>query len=358
MTGSATDYSLANFTGDFPNKDTSTTDGYAGLYVLRLITSAAGQAAATNYDEAVISVSGTTWTLDYDPTSPTTTTLAASPTSPQVQGTPVTLTATVTAGVPGSVQFENGGVAIGSPVTVSNGTAQDNVTGLAVGTSQLTAVFTPTAGAAFAPSTSAAVPYTVTGATATNTSLGVSPASPQNVGTSVTLTATVTAGVPGSVQFLDNGTDLGTSVTVTSGTAALTTAALPLGTDSLTAVFTPTGNAYAPSTSSPVSYVIQPLGDPTLTALAVNPSQAVADTTVTITADVSDTSSSTAVPAGDGTVQFYDNGTSTSDVVNASSITVGAPVTLATGGVATYVDTAGFSAGAHNLVAVFTPTAG
>ena len=145
-----------------------------------------------------------------------------------------------------------------------------------VGANSLTAVFTPTTGSAFAGSTSSASNYTITAPAATTTTLGVSPASPQIVNTSETLTATVTpgSGVAGSVQFLDNGTALGAAVPVTAGSAALTTTALPVGTDSLTAMFTPTTIGYAPSTSSPVSFVVQPLGDTTVTALSVNPSTA------------------------------------------------------------------------------------
>ena len=37
VTGSASDVSLATYVLSFPNSDTSTTDGYAGLYVLRLV---------------------------------------------------------------------------------------------------------------------------------------------------------------------------------------------------------------------------------------------------------------------------------------------------------------------------------
>lgn len=343
VTGSATDYSLEDYVGDFPNNDTSSTDGYAGLYVLRLFTGASGKAQTSNYDEAVISIDNTTntWTLDYDPSTATTTTLAESPASPQLQGTTVALTATVTPGAPGTVQFENGGSPLGSPVAVSGGTATANVTGLPVGANSLTAVFTPTTGSAFAGSTSSASNYTITAPAATTTTLGVSPASPQVVNTSETLTATVTpgSGVAGSVQFLDNGTALGAAVPVTAGSAALTTTALPVGTDSLTATFTPTTIGYAPSTSSPVSFVVQSLGDTTVTALSVNPSTAPVTTAVTITANVSDSTIPASIPTG--TVQFTDNGSN-----------LGSAVALVNG-VATDNVTSGLSVGANNLVAIY-----
>ncbi|SNT03669.1 Ig-like domain-containing protein [Actinacidiphila glaucinigra] len=92
----------------------------------------------------------------------TTTTLAATPASPVVQGTAVKLTATVApAAAGGSVRFLDGATAIGSPVTVSNGTASLTTTALGVGTHALTAAFTPADAAAYKPSASAALPYTV-----------------------------------------------------------------------------------------------------------------------------------------------------------------------------------------------------
>jgi len=365
VTGTSGDETLATDISDNPNSDGSG-DGYAGLYVLRLFTSAPGNGSSTNYDEAVVSVSGTTWTLDYSPTTSTTTTLATSPASPQFQGTSVALTATVTAGVPGTVAFDDGGTPITGATSVavgSNGTATADVTGLPIGSNSLTAVFTPTTGAAFTSSTSSASTYVINAPTATNTALSVSPASPQNIGTPETLTATVSDAasdsLAGSVQFLDNGNNLGSPVTVSANQATFTTTAtgvteLPLGTDSLTAVFEPTSNAFASSTSTADSFVVQPLGDYTQTALALNLSGVTVGSPVTITADVADTSNPGPVPAGDGTVQFYDNGTNATNVISGSSTALGSPVTLAAGGVATYVDSAGFAAGAHNLVAVFT----
>jgi len=360
VTGSTGDYSLSNYVGDFPNNDTSTTDGYKGLYVLRLYTGATGHGTSSTYDEAVISISGSSWTLDYSPTTATTTTLAASPASPQLQGTTVALTATVSPGAPGSVQFFNGATAIGSPVTVAaNGTAQTNVTGLPVGANSLTATFTPTTGAAFGASTSSAVPYTITAPTPTSTSLAVSPASPEIVGTPETLTATEAPVVAGSVQFFSGATSLGTA-TSTGGTAALTNVtSLPVGSDSLTAVFTPTSNAYASSTSPTVPFTVDPSGESTATALSVNPSTAEVGSTVTATANVTDTGAHPlSVPTG--TVQFYDNGTNTSGVVGGSSVALGGAVTLDASGVATLTEsvvalgaTGGLQVGAHNLVAVF-----
>lgn len=94
-------------------------------------------------------------------------------------------------------------------------------------------------------------------ATATTTSLTAGPADPVISGASVTLNAAVTGGVPGSVQFKRNGVNLGAAVPVAGGAASLVTTALPAGTNSLTATFTPTdAAANAPSTSSAVSFVV------------------------------------------------------------------------------------------------------
>ena len=94
--------------------------------------------------------------------------------------------------------------------------------------------------------------------TSTTTTISdVTPASPQTQGTSVTFTATVAPIAAGSVQFKNNGTNLGAAVAVNTGdgTAQLTTSALPVGDNSITAVFTPTDtNTYSGSTSAPVIY--------------------------------------------------------------------------------------------------------
>ncbi|HLK02122.1 MAG TPA: Ig-like domain-containing protein [Streptosporangiaceae bacterium] len=90
----------------------------------------------------------------------TTTTLNASPNPAQV-GATVTLTATEVASdsshPAGSIQFENGGTAIGAAVAVdATGTATMTTTFAAAGSEALTAVFTPTDTAHFNGSTGAA----------------------------------------------------------------------------------------------------------------------------------------------------------------------------------------------------------
>lgn len=110
---------------------------------------------------------------------------------------------------------------------------------------------------------------TVTPTQSTATSLAASPASPQPRGTSVSFTATVDrTGAPGQIQFFNNGSPLGSPVTPTPGTpssqtngstqtstAVLTTDALPVGVNNITATFTPTNTSqFAASTSNSVPY--------------------------------------------------------------------------------------------------------
>ena len=92
---------------------------------------------------------------------------------------------------------------------------------------------------------------------ATSTVLTASPTGSQVSGAPVTLSATLTpSAATGTVQFEDGSTPIGSVQTVTSGVASVQTSTLPLGTDSLTAVFTPsTGSTYLTSTGT-LSYSI------------------------------------------------------------------------------------------------------
>jgi Bacterial Ig-like domain (group 3)/TIR domain len=112
----------------------------------------------------VLSVSGVLLATLSNRSTPTTTALTTTaPVSLLAQGSPVTFTASITpSAAAGTVQFKDGTTNIGNPVTVSNGTASKTTSTLSVGTHQLTAVFTPSDPAPFAPSRSPAVTFTVT----------------------------------------------------------------------------------------------------------------------------------------------------------------------------------------------------
>ena len=281
---SSLDNSLGSAISSLLNTDTSN-DGYAGIYVLRLVTSASGLSATTSYDAVDISVTGSTWSVVYPTISspPTTTTLAETPASPQVFGTSVTLSATVSPSTaPGTVQFEQGSTPIGVPVPVTGGTASISTTTLPVGTDALSAVFTPTAPAPFVvgygASTGTSSFIVNLGVNSTSTALGVNP-NPSAADTPVTLTGTVTspasggtalAAGTGSVSFYDNGatnstgtvstssTLLGSAAVGAGGTATLSYTFTGVGTHNLVAQFTGATTSTATfnvSTSPNVSYV-------------------------------------------------------------------------------------------------------
>jgi hypothetical protein len=92
---------------------------------------------------------------------------------------------------------------------------------------------------------------------ATTTTLTASPLSPQNLGSTVSLTAAVPASGSGTVKFESGGTTIAGcgSEIVTSGYAICTTKLLATGTDSLTAVYSGDAN-YLTSTSSALLFTI------------------------------------------------------------------------------------------------------
>jgi hypothetical protein len=176
------------------------------------------------------------------------------------------------------------------------------------------------------------------GPTATTTTLVVTPASPVAAGTVEALKATVSPAAAGSVQFMDGTTTIGAPVTVSGGTASMTTT-LPSGTRSLTAVFTSSDQGFSGSTSAAVSFVVnagQGTGTPTTTVLVVTPASPVAAGTV-------EALKATVSPAAPGKVQFKDG----------STTNIGEPVTVS-GGTASTTTT--LASGDHSLTAEFTPT--
>lgn len=144
VAGASGDETIAELAADFPNTDTSD-DGYASMYVLRLKTSGVGLSPTSEYDSADISITGSTWSVVYPTISLTSTSteLQATPSTPQQLHSSVGLRATITPPAPGTVQFEVGSTDIGSPVTVSGGTASISTSALPVGDDAVSAVFTP-----------------------------------------------------------------------------------------------------------------------------------------------------------------------------------------------------------------------
>jgi len=216
--------------------------------------------------------------------------------NPSTSGASVTLTATVfpaNNGQTGSVQFFNGSVLLGTSALSAGATAQLTTTALPVGTDLLTAVYSGDTN--WAGSTSTALSQTVNKVVTTTTL--ISNPNPSTLGSSVTLTATVSPSTAtGAVQFLDGATVLGTS-TLANGSASFSTTSLTQGTHSITAVYSGDGNN-AISTSAATSQVVKAITSLVL-ASSLNP--AVVGQSVVFTATMNS--------AATGTVQFLDGNT-------------------------------------------------
>ena len=329
-TSPATEKSLSTYTESYPNKAKSTTS-YAGLYVLRLkFSNTTGQ--AKSYDAADIKITGTTWKVVY-PTSVTT--VGAAPASPQDFGTKVTFTATITpSSATGSVQFLNRTTDIGSPVTVKTGTASITTTALPAGKDIVNAVFTPTGTGANSGSVGNLV-YTVD-SDPTKTTLTTTPLTQQQFSKNVKLTAKVTPGsAPGTVKFTEGTTVLGTEA-VSAGSASITVSTFPIGTQTVTATFTPSSGDYAKS-SGKASIKITPIATKTTLKTVPATSQAFGDN-VKLEASVTPS-------AVGGTVQFEDG-----------SKPLGTAVSVSNGTASLTVST--LALGTHALSAVLSPSSG
>ena len=228
----------------------------------------------------------------------------------------------------GNVQFMNGSTAVGTPVSLTSGTAVLNTTSLPTGTLSITAMYQGDSN--YAPSTSTAIPVVVSQAS-TTTTVTVTP-NPSGLGQTVTLTATIAAVSPGAgtptgtVQFFNGSTALGSPVTVSGGVASLPTTALPLGANSITATYSGDTN-FLTSTSTAVTANVSQAAT---TMLVAAPTTAVTGQPVTLTATVAAASGS-GTPTG--TVTFFNGSTSLGSaplssgtaVLTTMSLVVGTP---------------------------------
>ncbi|WP_258195551.1 Ig-like domain-containing protein [Rhodococcus sp. OK519] len=251
-----------------------------------------------------------------------------------VTGTAVTLSANVTPqNAVGAVQFKDNGANIGSPVQVSNGVAALQHTFSAAGSHSITADFS---GAGFVGSSAPAQTVNVSVPDqATTTTLTVPPTA--QTGTQVTLSASVAPSPGGgTVQFKDNGTDLGAPVSLSGGTAQLPHTFSTGGQHSITAVFSG-APGFATSTAAAQAITVSVPDQATTTTLTVPPTAEPAQQ-VTLTANLDPANAS-------GTVQFKDNGNNIGSAVQVSN------------GAAT-LQHSFTSSGSHSVTAVFTGNAG
>jgi cyclophilin family peptidyl-prolyl cis-trans isomerase len=239
-----------------------------------------------------------------------TTTTVTSSAGTIVYGQSVTLTATVapssgSATPTGTVTFTSGGSTLGTQTLNSSGVATLSSTALAAGSDTVTASY---GGDSTYATGSGTLAETVNKA---STSAALSESSTTAVyGQSVTLTATLSVTSPGSgtptgtVTFLEGTTTLGTGTLNSSGVATLSTTALPVGSDSLTASYAGDTNFDSSTSSAQTETVSQAA---TTTAVSISPTSAVSGQSLTVTATVSASSPGSGTPTG--TVTFVEGST-------------------------------------------------
>ena len=212
--------------------------------------------------------------------------IGASPTQVLPHGTS-TLTADLThdSNANGGFSVPDGtGVAFGATLGTDNPTSSIFTSGQA--TSTFTAGAPTGAGSGTATVDNQTVSVTINVMQSTTSTSVSSSLSPSAYGQSVTLTATVSssAGTPtGTVTFKNGSVTLGNKVTLVGGVATLTTSALHLGTESITAAYF--GNAkYSGSTSSPLGQMVNPAT--TTVGLTSSPNPSTVGQSVMFTATV------------------------------------------------------------------------
>lgn len=183
-----------------------TTSGYANLVQIQLHDSGSGlgngyQSKPFWATDIMYDPNAGTWQQVYPATAQSTSTsLSVSPANGTTPNSAITLSATVTpSAAAGTVQFEDGSTNLGTPVTVSGGSAQTTTSFPTTGSHAFTAVFTPSDSTAYRGSTSAPVNYVVGDATSLSIGKSVTISYGQSTSVSGTLTDT-TAGRPAASQ--------------------------------------------------------------------------------------------------------------------------------------------------------------
>ena len=256
--------------------------------------------------------------------------------NPSVYSQSVSLTASVTAsagGTPsGNVTFLDGSNILAS-LPLTNGSAVLVSSVLAIGTHSITASY---AGAGDDDASTSSPLLQVVNQQPTSLALNSSP-NPSTINQSVALAATITTqygGTPtGTVTFSNGTTTLGSSAVNVSGVATLTITTLPVGNDSITAVYSGDSN-FSGSTSPPLSQMVQKASTTTTNSSSVNPSTE--GQTVIFTAKISSATSGSPT----GSVSFLDG------VAQIGS------ATLAANGTATF-SISTLSVGTHSITAEY-----
>ncbi len=312
------------------------------------VSSAPGYTLNTGFDLATGwgSLNIANFLSNYSSTSTPTVTVSLGASSITV-GQTLTVTVTVSgsgATPTGSVILSGGGYTSTSR-TLSGGSATINIAAgaLAQGTDTLTATYTPDAGSSTV-YTSASGTKTVTVTPILTPTVYVTPAfSPISVGQSISVTVGVTGnGIPptGSV-VLSGGGYTSASTAISNGGATFTIGAgvLALGTDTLTATYTPDASGAAVYTSA--------TGSGTVTVvLKLTPTVTVTPTPIGIT--VGQTMSVGVTVTGNG-------GTATGSVVLSGGGYTSAAATLTGGAVYFLIPAGAMALGTDTLTAAYTP---
>jgi hypothetical protein len=234
-------------------------------------------------------------------------TVSATP-NPVAMGQSVTLTATVgqtTSSAPtGSINFMNGSVSLGQASLDSQGTATLVLSSLSAGSYSVVGSYSGDSNYPAGESGVASLQVLST----TETTLVASP-NPVTTGQTLNMVATVsasgTASLSGTVNFMNGSTVLGLGSVNSSGVATLSIASLPAGTYSLTARYV--GNSsFGSSTSAAASVTVTAsTATTTTTSLVASPNPVTAGQTLNMVATVS--ASGTASLSG--TVNFMNGST-------------------------------------------------
>lgn len=255
-------------------------------------------------------------------------------------GQSVTFTATLSVVSPGAgslggtIQFQIDGSNYGTLVAVSGGSASVSDSGLSSGSHTITAIYGGDAN--FASSNANPLTQTVTGPTATTTTLLAS-ANPAVFGQSITFTATVTGvGAPsGTITFMDGTITLGSSNLSASGVATFTGSSLAVGGHSITASYSGDAKDLA-SVSSVLSETVNKAAT-NLGLVSSSPTSS-AGQSVMFTATLSVIAPGAGMPSG--TIEFMIDGSSLASIFPIS------------GGMASFSD-ASLSAGSHTITAIY-----
>ncbi len=331
----------------------SLTSGVATITTTQL--TAATHKLTAQYSGDTTNATATSNTVSEVVNHATTVTMLASTNATPTVGNSVAFNASVSSTngpVPtGTVTFTDGVTNIGSGTLDSNGNTNFSTATLTPGTHKIVATYNGDSNDATSAST--ALVETVQ-QIATVTALSSS-ANPANAGASVKLTANVSmvAGatadgvIAGTVAFSNGSTSLGSAVLDATGNASISLSTLPVGTDTIVAVYSGVTN-YATSTSNALPEVINQTTT-TTTLSSSNPS-ALEGKSITLTANVA-----TLTGTATGTINFLDNGKSVGTAaLSAQDV---ATLTLSTLPVGTQSLTAVYSGDSSYTTSTSTPLA-